>query len=655
MNPVDFIKKPKENIMSKDQSSMLFFKDPENKNKNHVSHVEIGVPDPIEELQKLQNRPEPCTVLAVITTLVILVLLIFALGALGLHDISAFKWEPKPQKALRIMLDLPCQTKECVKYSAELEKPDHRKAVNVVRRMLSKCAMGKTEEIHQVGRLSSIILPGLPFPLLNNSWTKPSDPISTSNSSTTYSYPFLTKILAHIILHNPDDAGFVGIKPSSDSEFSLFVVKPFSPVLTNFKFRNMYDILKRNAPESSTNGMIDLEFDRQRQLNDVIKLQTKLEKIEFKADPEVVNLTEIQRQMPIIDWKRLIDSWIPNGYAHLKEKVYGFNTSYYEEINAIISSTPSETIYNFLFLRFSFKFLRTEVASDLEDTCLHQLSTTIPGKIVLYGSEEPEALNLLNGMLHTIKDQLKRSLATLKWMDSRGIEEAQKKFNKTKTVFGFTGEDLIDELVGKITPESNYISTLQNVLLWQTRNMFKSVAENNVTVFLNSEVFYSVEKNEITISRALLHYPFMSANLPNYTNFATIASKILPQMIHIFDERGRFYDSDGNHRNWWNTETERYFQIIVQCFDGMMQNVFGVSVSIGWNAYDSTKEPYATLPGIQQSSDEALFFYSMVKTMCTSDPDNVNEALASVPQFNSAFKCNNGTKMNPPTKCKLAS
>lgn len=33
------------------------------------------------------------------------------------------------------------------------EKPDHRKAVNVVRRMLSKCAMGKTEEIHQVGRL----------------------------------------------------------------------------------------------------------------------------------------------------------------------------------------------------------------------------------------------------------------------------------------------------------------------------------------------------------------------------------------------------------------------------------------------------------------------------------------------------------------------
>lgn len=327
---------------------------------------------------------------------------------------------------------------------------------------------------------------------------------------------------------------------------------------------------------------------------------TNLSQIEFKADPEVVNLTEIQRQMPIIDWKRLIDSWIPNGYAHLKEKVYGFNTSYYEEvkhnflkisnsfffqINAIISSTPSETIYNFLFLRFSFKFLRTEVASDLEDTCLHQLSTTIPGKIVLYGSEEPEALNLLNGMLHTIKDQLKRSLATLKWMDSRGIEEAQKKFNKTKTVFGFTGEDLIDELVGKITPESNYISTLQNVLLWQTRNMFKSVAENNVTVFLNSEVFYSVEKNEISksfseilkkkkflsaISRALLHYPFMSANLPNYTNFATIASKILPQMIHIFDERGRFYDSDGNHRNWWNTETERYFQIIVQCFDGMM-------------------------------------------------------------------------------------
>lgn len=82
---------------------------------------------------------------------------------------------------------------------------------------------------------------------------------------------------------------------------------------------------------------------------------TNLSQIEFKADPEVVNLTEIQRQMPIIDWKRLIDSWIPNGYAHLKEKVYGFNTSYYEEVK-----------HNFLKISNSFFF---------SDKCDHLIYT----------------------------------------------------------------------------------------------------------------------------------------------------------------------------------------------------------------------------------------------------------------------------------------
>ncbi|KAF1766085.1 hypothetical protein GCK72_006041 [Caenorhabditis remanei] len=675
-----------EKQIKKSQSSSNFFKTTAKKKKMQISQVEVGVPDPIEEQQKILGRPTPCTVLAVSTTLFILILLIVALGELGLHDKSAFEWKKPPKKARRERLELPCQTVECVKYSASLlesmnssihpcdnfhehvcsgytpkirnfEKllkliishpnSDHQKAEKIVRKMLGKCISGDTN-INE-NRLKTIIPSDLPFPILSGKPTSSIEPVPNS----TFKHQDLTKILIHISRHTPDDCGIFGITPSIDSEFTLFVIKPNTPSLTFYQFRNVLDILKRSLPKSETNSTEYEENVYQEMLNDVVELQKKLKEIEFEANPEVIRLSEIQENMTVVDWEELIDTWYPNGNKTFDKKLFGFHTTYYQKVNDLLEKTPSETLYNLLFLRFSFKILRAELSSELEETCLLQVAKTIPGKIILHGSAEPKTKELFDQMLQTIHNHLRNSLTQLKWMDSRGIEEAQKKLNKTKTLFGFDGEELIDELV--ISENSNYISTLCQVLKWQADKMFKSIAENSISVFLNSEVFYSVEKNELTISRSLLHYPFISFHLPNYTNFATTASRIIPQLIHAFDERGRYYDSNGRYRDWWNSDTEQYFRIIVRCFEAMTQNVFGVSVSIGWNAYDSTKEPYAVLPGMNKT-DKILFFYSLVKTMCNSDSMKVNNGLASVPEFIDAFKCRNGSLMNSqPTKCKMAS
>ncbi|PIC46791.1 hypothetical protein B9Z55_006370 [Caenorhabditis nigoni] len=686
MNDDKLIKKPKEKQVRRDQSSSNLFAGTkeDKKKKTQVSRLEIGVPDPIEEQQKVLGRPTPCTVLAVSTTLFILIILIISLGQLGFHSEEDFKWTPAPNYHERKRLDQPCETIECVKYSASLlesmnssidpcenfhehvcsgftpkkrnfdrlltliiahQDTDHDKAVNIVRKMLSKCALGESTQPRE--NLTTIIPDGIPFPILSMNWTSSQNASDVSNST----HPDLTQILIHIIKHTPDDAGIIGITPSTDSEFTMFIVKPNSPSLTLYQFRNVLDILKRSVPESISNTTLYKEMDYQKKLNDVVNLQKQLEEIEFVANPDVLPLAFMQKQLPIIDWGLLMDSWYPNGRLTFNEKVFGFNTTYYGKINELLISTPSETLYNLLLLRFSFKFLRAELSSELEDTCLLQVSRTVPGKIVLHGSAEPKATELFDQMRQTIHNHLRNSLTSLKWMDERGIEEAQRKLNRTKTFFGFNGEDLIDEL--DISYDYSYISTLCRVLVWQTKNMFRAIAENTVNIFLNAEVFYSVERNEITISRSLLHYPFISSHLPNYTNFATVASRIIPQLIHIFDERGRFYDSKGMHRDWWNTETERYFMLIKLCFMKMQQNVLGASVSIGWNAYHSTTEPYEVLPGMNKT-DVQLFFYSLVKTMCNSNSVNINDALESVPEFKSAFQCGNGTVMNPKTKCRMA-
>ncbi|ULU06936.1 hypothetical protein L3Y34_018613 [Caenorhabditis briggsae] len=623
MNDDKLIKKPKEKQVRKDQSSSNLFvgtKEDKKKKKTQVSRLEIGVPDPIEEQQKVLGRPTPCTVLAVSTTLFILIILIISLGQLGFHSEEDFKWTPALNYHQRKRLDQPCETIECVKYSASLlesmnssidpcenfhehvcsgftpkkrnfdrllsliiahQDTDHDKAVNIVRKMLSKCALGESTQPRE--NLSTIIPDGIPFPILSINWTSSQNASDASNST----HSDLTQILIHIIKHTSDDAGIIGITPSTDSEFTMFTVKPNSPSLTLYK--------------SISNTTQYKEMDYQKKLNDVVNLQKQLEEIEFAANPDVLPLAFMQEQLPIIDWGLLMDSWYPNGRLTFNEKVFGFNTTYYRKINELLISTPSETLYNLLLLRFSFKFLRAELSSELEDTCLLQVSRTVPGKIVLHGSAEPKATELFDQMRQTIHNHLRNSLTSLKWMDERGIKEAQRKLNRTKTFFGFNGEDLIDEL--DISYGYSYISTLCRVLVWQTKNMFRAIAENT--------------------------------------------------LIHIFDERGRFYDSKGVHRDWWNTETERYFMLIKLCFMKMQQNVLGASVSVGWNAYHSTTEPYEVLPGMNKT-DAQLFFYSLVKTMCNSNSVKINDALESVPEFKSAFHCQNGTVMNPTTKCRMA-
>uniref|UniRef100_A0A1I7TSR0 Peptidase_M13_N domain-containing protein n=1 Tax=Caenorhabditis tropicalis TaxID=1561998 RepID=A0A1I7TSR0_9PELO len=693
MNEEVPIKKTKEKQLKKTQSSSHLFLIPSkgNKKKTALSLVEVGLPDPIEEQQKILGRPTPCTVLAVSTTLFVLILLIIALGQLGLHDKSAFQWVKEDKENPRKQVPLPCVTPECIRYSAELlesinpeinpcsnfhehvcsgfapknqnfqkllklavsqSTSDHSKALKTVRIMLSKCALEESKELNRREQLGTIVSPLLPFPIFSINWNLNSHSSATNDSNSTFVHEHLTEVLIHISRHTPDDTGILGLTPSTDSEFSIFVIKPNSSSLTLYQLRNAVDVLKRHIPEDMLGNRNISENEYERQLNDILELQKKLKAVEFEARPGLILLKTIKEQMSHVDWDELIDSWYPtNGNNTVFGKVFGFNTTYYKEINDILSSTPSETVYNYLLLRFSFIFLRSELSSKLEETCLEQVAETVPGRIVLHGSAEPEAMELFNQMRPTIQTHMRRSLLDLEWMDASGIEIALMKLEKTKTIFGFEGEELIDEL--NIIENSSYAATLCQVLEWQTKNMFKSIAENTVSIFLNSDVFYSVERNEITISRSLLHYPFISSHLPNYTNFATVASKVIPQLIHIFDERGRFYDANGAHRDWWITLTNDNFRQVLRCFDSYVQHVFGVGITLGWNAYDSTEEPYAVLPGFNRS-DTDLFFYSLGKTVCNTDPVKINAALASVPEFNLAFGCASTKKKNRKPMCKMA-
>ncbi|CAI2346988.1 unnamed protein product [Caenorhabditis sp. 36 PRJEB53466] len=494
------------------------------KAKQPKIEVEIGAPEPVEEQQKVLTRPNSCTVLAVVVTLFLLFLLIAGLGQFGLHEKSAFEWENRPVNAPRKRLNLPCQTHECVHYSADLSdimdpsvdpcddfhthvcagydprkrrweqllklidtknSKEHSQAFRLVRKMLRKCAAERREgEKVDVEMVLSLILPSPPllFPLLS--------PNSTFNASA----HALTSLLIHVALHTPDDVGLFGIQPSSDSEFSLFIVKPANPtLLTLYEVWNILEILKMPRGTSS---------DVQQQIEQVLELQNRLNEIAFDARPDIIKLSEIQSKMPFIDWKTLTDSLYDNnigGGGSLAEKVFGFNTTYYEEVSSLLSEFPPQTVFNLIVLRFAHHFLRSEVSADRQETCLHQVAATIPGKTVLYGTAEPRGLKLLNQMLGTIREHLRTSLTTLKWMDAHAITEVKRKFERTKFTFGFQGEHLIQELT--IDANCSWPEILRQILEWQTRNMFKSIAENNESIFLSTEVFYSVQRNQLTAAQ----------------------------------------------------------------------------------------------------------------------------------------------------------
>ena len=190
---------------------------------------------------------------------------------------------------------------------------------------------------------------------------------------------------------------------------------------------------------------------------------------------------------------------------------------------------------------------------------------------------------------------------------------------------------------------------------------------------------YRPDKNQITLTAAVLQPPFFNMDADDAVNYGAIGQAIGHEMTHGFDNAGRMYDERGNLNNWWTEEddarfTERTKQF-VKLFDEfelcgrhingtltLDENIADLGgLNVAWDAYQMTDEAKAnkSIDGFTPAQrffisyatvwrcnirDEALEL-QMREDLHSPHEARANRALGSMPHFYEAFDIPEGSKM----------
>ncbi|OQV17917.1 Neprilysin-11 [Hypsibius exemplaris] len=221
---------------------------------------------------------------------------------------------------------------------------------------------------------------------------------------------------------------------------------------------------------------------------------------------------------------------------------------------------------------------------------------------------------------------------------------------------------------------------------WVTRNFI----ETGPAVI---NAFYSNTRNSITFPAGILQAPFMGSGYPYYWNFAAIGTVIGHEITHLFDDQGAQADGEGRLINWWDPQSKKAFEerakTIIDQYSGY--NLLGVQLkganSQGENIADNggLKESYGAyrmyrkqhlndteeprLPGFETLNSDQMFYLSYAQVWCgdyrkqevelqVNRPHSPGRfriigPLQNSPQFSHAYRCPQGSYMNPIKKAAV--
>lgn len=187
--------------------------------------------------------------------------------------------------------------------------------------------------------------------------------------------------------------------------------------------------------------------------------------------------------------------------------------------------------------------------------------------------------------------------------------------------------------------------------------------------------YNDTQRNEIVLPAAQLQRPFYDPAGDDAANVgATGAGTVGHEMTHGFDDVGHEFDARGNLRNWWTPRDLHQFNGRAQCVIGQFNRTVAIGsvhyqgrlvageaiadlggVVIGYRALESSlgRTPDATIDGFTPEQRYFLAFAQSwsetvrpeaARVQALTDPhplprDRVNQTLANVPAWYSAFAC----------------
>ncbi|CAB3387458.1 Hypothetical predicted protein [Cloeon dipterum] len=297
------------------------------------------------------------------------------------------------------------------------------------------------------------------------------------------------------------------------------------------------------------------------------------------------------------------------------------------------------------------------------------------GYVINFGMKNRERKDL-ERMMSNIRESFMDDLSAIPWLDDSTEKRARKKAKAVKFVLSHNDELFKhDEIPPKMLNADGRL-------------------KEDVTFDLPTSVnaIYIVESNTIFLPRAMMSYPFFNTGLP-VLDYAAMGSVLAHEFTHSFDSCGRNYDENGYKKDWWSAEAaeqfkrrerwfkEQYGQFFITTKKGeklYLNSNFTINedisdnggVSLAYRAFKKLHPKKEKLYRLDEYTDEQLFFIGYANSFCRSEtvefteetiendehsPSKyrVNVPLSNMKAFARAFKCREGSNMNPRKKIEI--
>ncbi|CAH2034230.1 unnamed protein product, partial [Iphiclides podalirius] len=440
-----------------------------------------------------------------------------------------------------------------------------------------------------------------------------------------------------------------------------------------------------------------------------------------------MTIAELERTFPTIPWLTYINRLLAPHLTVGPEEITIVNVpQYISDLEVLMETTPKRVLANYAMWRVaaaSVSYLTEGVRSrqlayvtalsgkteresrwkECADTTSMSLSIAVGALYIRKYFDEGSKANALE-MVSDIRQQFRRTLAEVEWMDETTRRAAIEKADAMAAHIAYPGEMLDNDKLtefytGLEMSADKLMESVLNLTLFGTEYLFKKLREPvNKTDWVTHgrpaivNAFYSSIENSIQFPAGILQGAFFSATRPAYMNYGAIGFVIGHEITHGFDDQGRQFDKNGNLIDWWEAETMQKYLQKAKCIIDQYSNYTVKEVAMKLNGVNTQgeniadnggiKEAYYAyeawtkrhgeerrLPGLERYSPKQLFWLSAANTWCAVYRNEaiklrittgfhapgrfrVLGPLANMAEFSRDFRCPPGAPMNPSRKCK---
>ena len=440
-----------------------------------------------------------------------------------------------------------------------------------------------------------------------------------------------------------------------------------------------------------------------------------------------MTINELQTKYRNINWLKYLNDILPEGIdLQSSDTIVNLNVDFFEKLQPMLLD-DKEVIANYVGWRVvmnSIDYLSDDLKNlqNIFKNVLHENAERAPrwqecvdvvldnypialGSLYVQKHFSEESKTVMLETVNSIKTEFQEHLKTIEWMDPDTRESAIAKLDAMKFEIGFAEEIMNEEKLEEFhanfpdVDEDHYYETIHSLKAASAERSFNRLndviadkdwfdQDSPATV----KTFYNVLENALSFPAGILQGSFFSADRPKYMNYGAIGAVIGHQITHSVYDEGSQFDSEGNFRDWWSSETREQFLEQAHCIINQYSSYIEPQTQLGLNGINTLNKNIADNGGVKNAYNgyikwvdkngsegklpdlsykpNQLFWISLGQMFCSIYRDSemqkevmtgiyappqfrVLGSLRNSKEFSKDFDCALETDMNPIQKCEI--